>query len=209
MIWSDIIDAVRTLVFIASQACGHSVGGGILLVSLAVRVALLPLTLRMARRVREHQSRIAALAPKLEKLRQRHAKDQAALGQATLDLYSQHGVGLLPKGSLLALLVQVPVGAALYRAFGGNLGIRTRFLWMADLARPDIALSIVCATLAGVAAGAEPSVSRAAIAMNMIVTGYLAWRLSASVGLYWAASNSVSAVQALVLRRSASRARPV
>jgi len=208
MIWSDIIDAVRTLVFIASQACGHSVGSGILLVSLAVRVALLPLTLRMARQVQEHQSRLAALAPKLEKLRHRHASDQAALGQATLDLYRQHGIGLLPKGSLLSLLVQAPVGAALYRAVGRNLGTRTPFLWISDLARPDTALALVCATLAGVAAGAEPSVGKAAIVMNMIVTGFLAWRLSASVGLYWAASNSVSAVQALVLRRSASQTRP-
>jgi len=84
------------------------------------------------------------------------------------------------------------------------MGTRISFLWMSDLARPDIALALVCATLAGVAAGAEPSVSRAAIAMNMIVTGFLAWRLAASVGLYWAASSGVSAVQALVLRRSAS-----
>lgn len=208
MIWSAIIDAVRTLVFIASQVCGHSTGGGILLVSLAVRVALLPLTLRMARRVREHQSRIAAIAPKLEKLRRRHADDQAALGQATLDLYREHDIGLLPRGSLAALVIQAPVGAALYRAFGTNMGVRVSFLWMSDLARPDIALALVCATLAGVAAGAEPSVSRVAIAMNVLVTGFLAWRLAASVGLYWAASNGVSAVQALVLRRSASRARP-
>ena len=205
MIWSSIIDAVRAFVFIASQACGHSVGGGILLVSFAVRVALLPLTLRMARRMREHQARIAALAPKLEKLRRRHANDQAALGQATLDLYRENDVGLLPRGSLASFLVQAPVGAALYRAFGSNLGTRISFLWISDLARPDVALAVTCATLAGLAAGAEPTVGRAAIATNMIVTGYLAWRLSASVALYWAASNSVSAVQGLVLRRSAPR----
>jgi len=208
MIWSSIIDAVRALVFIASQACGHSIGGGILLVSFAVRVALLPLTLRMARRMREHQARIAAVAPRLAKLRERHANDQAALGQATLDLYREHDIGLLPRGSLLAFLVQAPIGAALYRAFGSNLGTRTAFLWMSDLSRPDVALAVACATLAGVAAGAEPSVGRTAIAMNMLVTGFLAWRLSASVGLYWAASNGVSAVQALVLRRSAPVARP-
>jgi YidC/Oxa1 family membrane protein insertase len=207
MLWSGIIDAVRTLVFIASQVCGHSTGGGILLVSFAVRVALLPLTLRMARRVREHQARIAALAPTLEKLRRRHANDQAKLGEATLDLYREHGIGPLPKGSLVSLFVQAPIGAALYRAFSSNMGTRISFLWMSDLARPDIALAVLCATLAGVAAGAEPSVSRAAIAMNMVVTGFLAWRLAASVGLYWAASNGVSAVQTLVLRRSGYPAR--
>src|SRR6476661_6664482 len=208
MIWSSIIDAVRALVFIASQACGHSIGGGILLVSFAVRVALLPLTLRMGRRMREHQARVAASAPTLAKLRERHADDEAAVGQATLDLYRAHDMGLLPGGSLLAFLVQAPIGAALYRAFGSNLGTRTAFLWMSDLSRPDVALAVACATLAGVAAGAEPSVGRTAIAMNMLVTGFLAWRLSASVGLYWAASNGVSAVQALVLRRSAPVARP-
>lgn len=202
MIWSGIIDAVRALVFIASQACGHSVGGGILLVSFAVRIALLPLTLRMARRMREHQASIAALAPKLENLRRRYANDAAALGQATIDLYRENDIGLLPRGSLVSFLVQAPIGAALYRAFGSNLGTRTSFLWIPDLARPDIALAVTCATLAGLAAGAEPSVGRAAIATNMIVTGYLAWRLSASVALYWAASNSVSAVQAVVLRRT-------
>jgi membrane protein insertase Oxa1/YidC/SpoIIIJ len=77
---------------------------------------------------------------------------------------------------------------------------------MSDLARPDTALALVCATLAGVAAGADPSVSRAAIAMNIIVTGFLAWRLSASVGLYWVASNGVSAGQALVLRQRSTLA---
>jgi YidC/Oxa1 family membrane protein insertase len=158
--------------------------------------------------VREHQSRLAAIAPKLEKLRRRHVSDQAALGQATIELYREHGIGLLPKGSLPSLLVQAPVGAALYRAFGNNWGTRIPFLWISDLARPDALLAVACATLAGIAAVAEPSASRVAIVMSMIVTGFLAWRLSASVGLYWVASNSVSAVQALALRRSTSRARP-
>ena len=82
MIWSSIVDAVRTLVFLASHLCGHSLGGGILVVSFAVRIALLPLTLRMARQMRAHQARIAALAPMLGRLRQRHEGDRAALERA-------------------------------------------------------------------------------------------------------------------------------
>jgi YidC/Oxa1 family membrane protein insertase len=204
MIWSDVVDVVRALVLIASQACGHSVGSGIVVVSLAVRIALLPLTVRMARRAREHRARIAALSPKLERLRQRHGADQAALGAATLALYREHGIGMLPKGSLISFLIQMPIGAALYRAFGSSMGSRTPFLWITDLARPDAALALACATLAGAVTAAEPSGSRTAVAVNMLLTGYLAWRLSASVALYWAASSSVTAVQTLVLRRSTS-----
>ena len=207
MIWSTIVDAVRTLVFLASHVCGHSLGGGILVVSFAVRIALLPLTVRMARRMREHQSRITALAPTLSRLRERHDGDRAALERATLELYREHDIGLLPKGSLAAFLIQMPIGAALYRAFGSNLGTRAGFLWITDLARPDAGLALVCVALAGVAAGAEPTASRTAIAINMAVTGYIAWRLSASVGLYWAASSSVSAVQSLLLRRPVAAVR--
>ena len=202
MIWSAIIDAVRSLVFVASQACGHSVGGGILIVSFAVRIALLPLTLRVARQVREHQARIALLGPQLGRLRQRHEGNRAALEQATIELYRDNDIVILPKGSFASLLIQMPIGAALYRAFGGNLGTRTGFVWITDLARPDAGLALACAALAGVAASAEPTASRTAVAINMAVTGYLAWRLSASVGLYWAASSSVTAAQALILRRS-------
>lgn len=79
---------------------------------------------------------------------------------------------------------------------------RTGFLWISDLARPDALVALLSALLAGVAVGAGPSTSKAAIAMNIIVTGVLAWRLSASVGLYWVASNTVGAVQSIVLRRS-------
>ena len=208
MIWSTIVDAVRALVFLASQTCGHSLGGGILIVSFTVRIALLPLTIRMARRMREHQSRIAALAPKLGRLRQRHEGDRVALEQATLELYREHDIGVMPKGWLASLLIQMPIGAALYRAFGTNMGTRVPFLWIRDLARPDAGLVLACAALAGVAASAEPTTSRTAITINMLITGYLAWRLSASVGLYWAASSSVSAVQALVLRRSVAPAHP-
>jgi membrane protein insertase Oxa1/YidC/SpoIIIJ len=114
----------------------------------------------------------------------------------------------MPKGSFISMLIQMPIGAALYRAFGSNMVTRVPFLWVADLARPDAGLALACAALAGVAAAAEPTVSKPAIAINMLITGYLAWRLSASVGLYWVASSSVSAVQTLVLRRSILPVRP-
>lgn len=208
MIWSAVIEAVRSLVFVASQLCGHSIGGGMILVSFAVRLALLPLTLRIALRLREHQSRIAALAPDLERLRRRHGDDRAALAQATMELYREHDIGLMPKGMLASLVIQMPFGAALYRAFSTGFGQRSAFLWIADLARPDIGVALVAAGLAGAVAALAPSTNRSAIAANMMITAFLAWRLTASVGLYWVASSCVSIVQAVLLRRSPATMRP-
>src|SRR5689334_7951666 len=200
--WSLVVDGVRALVFAVAHLFGNSVGSGILAVSVLVRVALLPLTLRAARRAMEHQARVAALKPELERLKRRFGDDRAALAEATMTLYRERGIGVVPQGTLAATLVQLPVGAALYQAFARGLGPKLSFLWVGDLARPDAILAGVAASLAGLAAGLGTTSShRSAVAISATITLLIAWRLSASVALYWIASSGVGAVQALVLRR--------
>jgi YidC/Oxa1 family membrane protein insertase len=200
--WSLVVDAVRALVFAVAHLFGNSVGSGIVAVSVLVRLALLPLTLRAARRAMEHQARIAALKPELERLRQKLGDDRAGLADATMRLYRERGIGVMPQGTLVSTLVQLPIGAALYQAFARGLGAKLGFLWVGDLARPDAILAGVAASLAGLAAGLSTTSShRSAVAISATITLIIAWRLSASVALYWIASSGVGAVQALVLRR--------
>src|SRR3954470_24559868 len=106
--WSLVVDGVRALVFAAAHLFGNSVGSGILAVSVLVRLALLPLTLRAARRGMAHQARIAALEPELEALRRKYGDDRAGLAEATLQLYRARGIGAVPQGTVAATLVQLP-----------------------------------------------------------------------------------------------------
>src|SRR6476620_1416210 len=200
--WSLVVDGVRALVFAAAHLFGNSAGSGILAVSVLVRLALLPLTLRAARRAMEHQARIAAMKLELERLKQRFGDNRSVLAEATLRLYRERGIGAVPPGTLASTLVQLPVGAALYQAFARGLGPKLSFLWIGDLARPDAMLAGVAASLAGLAAGLTASSNhRSAVAISATITLIIAWRLSASVALYWIASSGVGAVQALLLRR--------
>ena len=200
--WSLVVDGVRALVFAVAHLFGNSVGSGILAVSVLVRLALLPLTLRAARRAMEHQARVAALKPELERLKRKFGADRAGLAEATLKLYRERGIGAVPQGTVASTLVQIPVGAALYQAFARGLGPKLSFLWVGDLARPDAILAGVAASLAGLAAGLGTSSNhRSAVAISATITLLVVWRLSASVALYWIASSGVGAVQALVLRR--------
>jgi YidC/Oxa1 family membrane protein insertase len=200
--WSLVVDGVRALVFAAAHLFGNSVGSGILAVSVLARLALLPLTLRAARRAMEHKARVAALKPELDRLKQKLGDDRAALTEATMQLYRERGIGVVPQGTLASTLVQLPVGAALYQAFARGLGPKLSFLWAGDLARPDAILAGVAASLAGLAAGLSATTNhRGAVAISATITLLIAWRLSASVALYWIASSGVGAVQALVLRR--------
>lgn len=207
LVWSSFLELLRVVLFALAHVCGGSLGGGIVVLSFIVRLALLPLTLRLALRVREYQAALARLEPKLKALKSRYAKDPVGLARATQELRTANGIGLAPKGSLLGAIVQTPIGAGVYQAIGASASKIARFLWIKDLSRPDALVASVAAGLAGAAVVAGPSSgsSRTAAALAAGVTFLLAWRLSAGVGLYWVASNVVGVVQSLLLRRIVAR----
>ncbi len=102
-----------TLVFdVASALSGlGGAAAAIVVCTVAVRLLLLPLTLRAVRGER----RRARLAPAVAKLRGEHGKDPARLATEISSLYRAEGVS--PFAGLLPALAQVPVFLVLYRLF--------------------------------------------------------------------------------------------
>jgi YidC/Oxa1 family membrane protein insertase len=209
--WTDFVELIRAAIFGASHVVGGSLGGGILLVSFAVRLGLLPWTLRIARRAQLQQRRLADLAPELERLKKRWEKDPARLMSATQSLYKQHGVRLLDAGTLASVLVQWPLFAGLFTAVRRGLGSKIRYLWIADLASPNALLVLVVAIASGVAGALTPSASTStapnttwmivAAAMTMLFLASTSSALALSVG----AGSAVSALQNWLLRREVIR----
>jgi YidC/Oxa1 family membrane protein insertase len=200
---SFIIDLLRTAIFALSHVLGGSVGSSILVISLVVRIALLPLTIRWARRAQEHARRMRDLEPELAKIRRRYAGDPARTTEATFALYKKHGLGLFPEGTLKSMLVQLPINAGLYQAIVGGVRRAGGFLWIRDLTRPDVMLATIAALLAAGAAavsGTPGTAARNAAIVSGAITFLIAWRLSAGLGLYWIASNAVGLAQAVMTR---------
>src|SRR5256885_16099646 len=115
MFWSSFVELLRVALFALAHVCGGSLGGGILVLSFIVRLALLPLTLRLAIRAREYQLVVQRLKPQLDALARRHAADPVRLARETRDLHAANGIGMAPKGTFLGLLVQMPIGAGVYQ----------------------------------------------------------------------------------------------
>ena len=206
-IWTMFLDLLRVSLFGLAHVCGGSLGGGIVLLSLIVRIALLPLTLRLAIRARQHQLVLEGLRPQLKALERRFRGQPARLADETRKLHAANGIGLAPKGTLVGGLVQLPIGAGVYQTIASIARSTARFLWVRDLSRPDALVASVAAGLAGaavVAGPASPS-SRLSAALAAGVTFFFAWRLSAGVGLYWIASNVVTVGQSLLVRRAESK----
>lgn len=212
--WDLLVDALRAVIVVLTHLFGGSVGSAIITVSLVARVLLLPFTLRLALRARDIQRRMGALEPELARLRKRFERDPMELLRRTQALREQHGIPVAPRGTLAFNLVQLPLGGALYQSIRTGLGQGNRFLWVADLARPDALLSLVVALLTtGAVLAAAPqsgangaSAPYAAAIMSGAVMLLIAWRLTSGVGLYWAASNVVGVVQGILVRRADARA---
>lgn len=207
MFWSDVIDMLRALIFGVAHVCNGSVGVAVILVSFTIRLLLLPLTLRLARRAREHQRKLQALQPELARLQKRFEKDPAKLWQATSRLYQRRGVKQVDSANVVGGLVQAPVFAALYGALRRGLGSGIRFLWIGDTALPNIGLTLIVATLTAVGvAGVQGSdASRTAQLMTIAVyAGLTMWFLGSASALFalsTGAGSLINVAQGLILKR--------
>ncbi|MBU6249315.1 MAG: membrane protein insertase YidC [Xanthomonadaceae bacterium] len=188
---------------------GSSYGLAVVAIAVAVRLVLLPLTLRLAEQGWHRQQRMQALQPKLDALRERHAKDPMAYARAAKALHRQHGITSGLGGGLLVSAVQAPLGIGIYAAIRRSVAAAGSFLWIPRLARPDFLLALAVAALTWAAImlnPAMPAQMKTALQMlPVLVTFLMVWHLAAGLGLYWAGSSSVNVLQAALLRRRVAR----
>ena len=181
-----------------------NMGWAILALALAVRLALLPLSLHLARRMRANQKIVASLEPQVAEIRKRLADRPAEMFAAMSALYKANGARLFDRSSLLGALLQLPVFGLLYKAIGNAGAGAGPFLWMRSLATPDAALTGIVLALTALSAyfmpSAAPDKAMLMMVVQVVVTAFILWKLSAAVGLYWAASSAVSLLQSGVLR---------
>lgn len=211
--WATIVAGLQAAIFALGHITG-SLGLGIFLTSVLLRLALLPISLRVARRVRQQQDRLKALQPELDALHTRHRKDPRRLQQETFALFQRQQYNPVDGRSLLGGLLQVPPLSAMYAALRTGLGSGTSFAWIPDLLRPDAFLIIGVAGLTALATvlGAPPGAARSsqlpAVVISIGFTVFFLASTSSAMGLSMAGSGLVGIGQALWLRRPSTGPRP-
>lgn len=85
-----------------------SYGLAIILLTLAVRVVLLPLSIKQTKSMREMQ----AIQPEIKRLQAKHKGDRQKMNEELMALYKEHGVN--PFGGCFPLLMQFPVLIGLF-----------------------------------------------------------------------------------------------
>lgn len=216
------------LIFLAWVIPGHSIGWAIVVLTILIRLALLPASLKAAKA----QARLQLLQPEINKIKA-EIKDQQAQGKAMMELYKKEGVS--PFGSCLPLLIQLPIIFVLYRVFQAGLNtsgfihlysfvphpdtINTLFFGL-DLAKPEL---WVLPILAGVTQfilskmmtppapqntgkPGEPDpmqmMNKQMIYIFPLVTVFIARSLPAALGIYWVVTTIFGIVQQIYVNKS-------
>jgi len=207
-IWTLFVEFLQSVLFTATQVCGGNLGVGIIAAGLALRLALFPLTYRMARESRRRALLMSELQPEIVRLRKRHKDDPAALMTAQTALFNRHGLKLFDGRSLLGGVAQMPLMLGMYTVVRRALSVANpgRFLWIPNIGRPDVLLAVGVSllTYAAVSLGAHvgPHASRAMLVLPALFTLLALFKFSAGLGLYWGASSAVGVVQGIMLRRA-------
>lgn len=220
-------------VWIYNVIPGHDLGVSIIVLTVAIRLILSPLSLKALRSQREMND----LAPKIKEVQEKFKNDKAAQSAAVMQLYKDHGVN--PFGGCLPLLIQLPLLIGLYRTFltiarGQDLGahlysfvahpaaLQTYFLGLINTATKNPYLAILAGLLQFVQAkmsmqgqktNSTPGQMGAALNTQMlyffpVMIIIISWNLPAGLTLYWVATTLFSIGEQFYLRRIYGRTSP-
>lgn len=201
----------RYIVYYFAQAIkflslGGSVGIGIILFTLVIRIILLPLMHFQTKSMRKTQE----LQPKMKELQEKYASKDAETSRKLQEeqqrLYSEHGVN--PLSGCLPMLVQMPIMMALWQSISRTPELRTgTFLWL-ELGKIDPYYILpVLAAVFTFASTKLTSMGQLEVQGSMKVMNYMmpamilfmGINLASGLSLYWVISNGFQVVQTLLI----------
>lgn len=219
----------NALVSLMAFIPGGDVGFAVIILTVLIRLILLPFSLSAARTQRAMKS----LEPQLKELKEKHKGDKEKEALATLALYRENRVN--PFASFLTVLIQIPVLLALFWVFSYESfttfaaerlygftpqpdSVSLEFLGLISVASKSIILAAVAGVtqylqaylaLAGTpqtpSTGMQGDFQRV---MNLqlkyvfpIIIGVISYTTSAAVALYFITTNLTGALQEWHVRR--------
>lgn len=186
-------------------------GVAIILLTIIVRTAMLPLAYKSMISMRKMQ----LLNPKIQKIREKYKGSKEKMNQEVMKFYSQNKVN--PMGGCLPMALQIPIFIALYQALLPAIELRhTPFmLWWSDLSAADY--TMVLPLLMGASMFLQQSLTptpamdptQAKIMKFMPVMMIIFFlNMPSGLVLYWVVSNIISIGQQLIFNKVSPRPEP-
>lgn len=218
---------LNLLVFLYDIVPGHDLGVAIILLTVIIKLILLPLSKQSIK----SQKSLQDIQPKVDELKKKYGKNKEEMGKKMMELYKEHKVN--PFSSCLPLIIQLPFLIAVFKVFreGFNNGaldlvypfisrpesINSLSLGFIELSKPNVYLAI----LAGLAQfwqakmmmtkkaatksdGAKDENMMAIMNKQMLyfmpaITVFIGLTLPGGLSLYWFLTTLFTALQQLYI----------
>lgn len=189
---SDGMQSVLTFFYNLTSTMGFAnYGIAIILLTLAFKIVLYPLTVKQVRSMKAMQD----IQPKMKEIQEKYKGNSEKTNQELANLYKESGVN--PMSGCLPLLVQMPILIAIFYAIRDYSYIgQPSFLWMTNLADKDplYILPVLSALTTYIQQKqTTPDVSTQQSKMMMIFMpvfiGYISLSFPGGLVLYWVVSN--------------------
>ncbi|MDO8564592.1 MAG: YidC/Oxa1 family membrane protein insertase [bacterium] len=223
------IPLYNALILLIGRMPGFGAGGAVILLTLAIKIILFPLSQRASK----FQFEMKAHEAELNRIKERFKGNREEQGRAILAFYKEKGIN--PFMGILPVLIQIPIVIGLYYVFykGGLPGVNEELLYSfvpvppvdmhffgIDISEKSILLAVLTGAsqfLQGHFASPPPPAPSSGkpsfqedLARGMrlqvkyvlpLIMAFVAYQVSGAVALYFITSNLFTVCQELYLRK--------
>ncbi len=216
---------LNLLILLYEHVTFGDLGLAIILITILVRIVLLPLFEKQTR----YQLVMQKIQPQIKEVEKKHKGDKAKQTEAMMAIYKEHKTN--PFSGFLILFIQIPILIALYKiisavvgaaGFSGDLysfvpapeTINIMFLGLINLGKANI-LIVVLAALAqffqakttmfkkkpGEEETPQEKAGRTMVYVTPLLTVFLFYNFPAAISLYWLVASALSIIQQIIIKR--------
>jgi YidC/Oxa1 family membrane protein insertase len=227
-VWDAFLSVFINFMLLIYRFLGQQTVVAIGVLTLIVRLSLLPLTLRQQRTAKKVQE----IQPQMKKLQKKYGDDREKLAQEQMKLYQKAGMN--PMGGCLPLLIQLPLLFALYQSIirvlavspmellrlsqniylpdmASLIPLQSQFLWL-DLGEPDpffiLPVLVVLTSWFSQRMLSPPATDERSAAMTQqmqvmmpLMFGFISISYASGLSIYFILSNLVTLLQYFIIRR--------
>jgi YidC/Oxa1 family membrane protein insertase len=207
-LWTQWLAGIRFLLTLLSSHTGLGTGMGIVVLTVLLRSAILPLSWSIGYRGAIRQKKMACLQPRLKLLKDQFSDQPHIYGERMMALYREQGIRVIDGRSLFGALIQMPLFLGMYQSLRAGVD-GARFLWAETLSRPDPWFALLAGITTLLVMLANPDLPEPTRLMLVLIPSVLAFvvalKFCSALAVYGIASNCYSAAQMHVLHYIVAR----
>ncbi len=210
-VYKFLVKPMSNMIIFLADNWGLGFGLAIILLTIVVRLIIMPLGLSQMKKSMIQQEKMAAVKPLTDDINQRMKsagtnEERIAAQQELQKMYKENDINVMGGMGCLPLLVQMPIFTALFYAAKFTPGIKDSVFLGIDLGKP----SLLLVALAGISYFAQSYISmigmsaeqkkqmKMMIFMSPIMIIMISFSSPAGVTLYWVVGGIFSCIQSLI-----------